>query len=155
MKRVALSPTHLCISPGPGVPSDAGVSKQMIERFAGEIPLFGVCLGHQALVEVFGGTIVRAERLMHGKTSAVAHDGRRLFDGLPNPFEAGRYHSLIAERERLPGELEVTAWTPEGESHGRAPPGARRRGRAVPPGKHPDARRPATDGRIPAARGEA
>ncbi len=117
-EAVTLAPTHLCISPGPGVPSDAGVSKQMIEHFAGVVPLFGVCLGHQALIEVFGGAIVRAERLMHGKTSAVEHDGRGLYDGLPNPFDAGRYHSLIAERERLPGKLEVTAWTPEGEVMG-------------------------------------
>ena len=117
-EAATLAPTHVCISPGPGVPSDAGVSKQMIERFVGEVPLLGVCLGHQALVEVFGGVIVRAERLMHGKTSAIEHDGRGLFDGLPNPFDAGRYHSLIAERERLPAELEVSAWTQEGEVMG-------------------------------------
>jgi anthranilate synthase/aminodeoxychorismate synthase-like glutamine amidotransferase len=114
----ALEPTHLCISPGPGTPAEAGVSMAMIERFAGRVPVLGVCLGHQALVEVFGGAIVRAGRLMHGKTSAVQHDGRGLFDGLPNPLEAGRYHSLIAERERLPDSLEVTAWTPEGEIMG-------------------------------------
>ncbi len=114
----ALEPTHLCISPGPGTPAQAGVSMAMIERFAGRVPVLGVCLGHQALVEVFGGAIVRAGRLMHGKTSTVQHDGRGLFDGLPNPLEAGRYHSLIAERERLPDALEVTAWTPEGEIMG-------------------------------------
>jgi anthranilate synthase/aminodeoxychorismate synthase-like glutamine amidotransferase len=115
---VALEPTHLCISPGPGTPADAGVSMQMIERFAGQVPVLGVCLGHQALVEVFGGAIVRAERLMHGKTSTVSHDGRGVFDGLPNPLEAGRYHSLIAKRDRIPVELEVTAWTAEDEVMG-------------------------------------
>jgi anthranilate synthase/aminodeoxychorismate synthase-like glutamine amidotransferase len=91
---------------------------RMIETFAGRVPVFGVCLGHQALVEVFGGRVVRAARLMHGKTSPVLHDGRGLFTGLPNPFEAGRYHSLIAERDQIPAELEVTAWTAEGEVMG-------------------------------------
>lgn len=114
----ALEPTHLCISPGPGTPADAGISLRMIEALAGRIPVFGVCLGHQSLVEVYGGRVVRAPRLMHGKTSPVLHDGRGLFTGLPSPFEAGRYHSLIAERERLPAELEVTAWTAEGEVMG-------------------------------------
>jgi anthranilate synthase/aminodeoxychorismate synthase-like glutamine amidotransferase len=114
----ALAPTHLCISPGPGTPADAGVSMQMIERFAGQMPVLGVCLGHQALIEVFGGEIVRAEHLMHGKTSTVCHDGRGVFEGLPNPLEAGRYHSLIAKRDRIPAELEVTAWTAEDEIMG-------------------------------------
>ena len=114
----ALEPTHLCISPGPGTPADAGVSMRMIERFAGDIPVLGVCLGHQALVEVFGGAIVRAPRLMHGKTSTVQHDGRGVFAGLSNPLQAGRYHSLIAERDRLPQSLDVTAWTQEGEIMG-------------------------------------
>jgi anthranilate synthase/aminodeoxychorismate synthase-like glutamine amidotransferase len=113
-----LEPTHLCISPGPGTPADAGISTRMIERFAGAIPVLGVCLGHQALVEVFGGRVGRAPRLMHGKTSLVQHDGKGLFEGLPNPFEAGRYHSLIAERGTLPRVLEVTAWTEEGEIMG-------------------------------------
>jgi anthranilate synthase/aminodeoxychorismate synthase-like glutamine amidotransferase len=117
-EAVALEPTHLCISPGPGTPADAGVSMKMIEHFAGEVPVLGVCLGHQALIEVFGGAIVRASRLMHGKTSTVRHDGRGVFAGLPNPLEAGRYHSLIAERERVPATLEVTAWTDEGEVMG-------------------------------------
>jgi anthranilate synthase/aminodeoxychorismate synthase-like glutamine amidotransferase len=114
----ALAPTHLCISPGPGTPADSGVSRRMIERFAGRIPLLGVCLGHQAIVEVFGGAVVRAPRLMHGKASEVRHDGRGLYEGMPQSFAAGRYHSLIAERDRLPGELEVTAWTEEGEIMG-------------------------------------
>ncbi|MBX5461942.1 MAG: aminodeoxychorismate/anthranilate synthase component II [Steroidobacteraceae bacterium] len=114
----ALAPTHLCISPGPGTPYDAGVSMDMIRAFAGRIPVFGVCLGHQSIVEVFGGKVVRAGRLMHGKTSRIEHDGRTLFEGLPNPCEIGRYHSLIAQPETLPAVLEVTARTPEGEIMG-------------------------------------
>jgi anthranilate synthase/aminodeoxychorismate synthase-like glutamine amidotransferase len=110
-----LSPTHLCISPGPGTPYDAGVSMDMIRAFKGRIPVLGVCLGHQSIVEVFGGKVVRAGRLMHGKTSSIAHDGRGLFAGLPQPCEVGRYHSLIAAPETLPAELEVCARTPEGE----------------------------------------
>jgi anthranilate synthase/aminodeoxychorismate synthase-like glutamine amidotransferase len=113
-----LSPSHLCISPGPGTPYDAGVSMEMIRAFAGQIPVFGVCLGHQSIVEVFGGKVVRAGRLMHGKTSTVEHDGRSLFAGLPQPCEVGRYHSLIAAPESLPPELEVTARTAEGEIMG-------------------------------------
>jgi para-aminobenzoate synthetase component 2 len=113
-----LSPSHLCISPGPGTPYDAGVSMDMIRAFAGRIPVFGVCLGHQSIVEVFGGKVVRAGRLMHGKTSTVEHDGRSLFAGLPQPCEVGRYHSLIAAPDSLPPELEVTARTPEGEIMG-------------------------------------
>ena len=114
----ALEPTHLCISPGPGTPSDAGISMQMIAAFAGKIPVFGVCLGHQSLVEVFGGKVVRAGRLMHGKTSMVTHDGKSLFHGMSQPFQAGRYHSLIAQPESLPATLAVTAQTPEGEIMG-------------------------------------
>jgi para-aminobenzoate synthetase component 2 len=114
----ALAPTHLCISPGPGTPYDAGVSMDMIRAFAGAVPVFGVCLGHQSIVEVFGGNVVRAGRLMHGKTSTVAHDARGLFAGLPQNCAVGRYHSLIAKPETLPTELEVTARTPEGEIMG-------------------------------------
>jgi para-aminobenzoate synthetase component 2 len=114
----ALEPTHLCISPGPGTPYDAGVSMDMIRAFAGSIPVFGVCLGHQSIVEVFGGKVVRAPRLMHGKTSSIAHDGKGLFAGLPQPCEVGRYHSLIAAPEHMPPELEVTATTAEGEIMG-------------------------------------
>ena len=110
--------THLVISPGPGTPRDAGVSMQMIEAFAGRIPIFGVCLGHQSLVEVFGGKVVRAPRLMHGKVSPVAHDGKGMFNGMPEPFQAGRYHSLIAEPSSMPDVLEVTARTAEGEIMG-------------------------------------
>ncbi|MGB5580798.1 MAG: aminodeoxychorismate/anthranilate synthase component II [Woeseia sp.] len=111
----ALQPTHLVISPGPGRPENAGVSIAMIAAFAGELPILGVCLGHQALVTHFGGEIVRAPRLMHGKTSPVNHDGKGIFSGLSQPFEAGRYHSLCAERERIPAALEITAQTAQGE----------------------------------------
>ena len=110
-----LAPSHLCISPGPGTPYDAGVSMDMIRAFAGRIPVLGVCLGHQAIVEVFGGKVVRADRLMHGKTSLVRHDQRTLFEGLPQPCEVGRYHSLIAAPATMPAELEVSARTAEGE----------------------------------------
>ena len=114
----ALAPTHLCISPGPGTPQQAGVSIAMIRAFAGRIPVFGVCLGHQSIAEAFGGRVVRAPRLMHGKTSPIEHDGRGVFAGIPNPCEVGRYHSLIAERDSLPTELVVTARTVEGEIMG-------------------------------------
>jgi anthranilate synthase/aminodeoxychorismate synthase-like glutamine amidotransferase len=110
--------THLVISPGPGTPRDAGVSMQMIRAFAGRVPIFGVCLGHQSLVEVFGGKVVRASRLMHGKVSPVRHDGRGVFSGMAQDFPAGRYHSLIAEPQSIPGVLEVTARTAEGEIMG-------------------------------------
>jgi anthranilate synthase component 2/para-aminobenzoate synthetase component 2 len=117
-EAMALAPSHLCISPGPGTPYDAGVSMEMIRAFAGRIPVLGVCLGHQSIVEVFGGKVVRAGRLMHGKTSLVTHDGRTLFAGLPEPCEVGRYHSLIAAPETLPAEIEVSAKTAEGEIMG-------------------------------------
>jgi anthranilate synthase/aminodeoxychorismate synthase-like glutamine amidotransferase len=110
--------THLCISPGPGTPRDAGVSMEMIRAFTGRLPILGVCLGHQSIVEVFGGEVVRAARLMHGKTSMVKHDGRTLFEGLDQPCEVGRYHSLIAEPASIPAELEVSAATAEGEIMG-------------------------------------
>jgi anthranilate synthase/aminodeoxychorismate synthase-like glutamine amidotransferase len=110
--------SHLVISPGPGTPRDAGISMRMIHAFAGRIPIFGVCLGHQSLVEVFGGKVVRAARLMHGKVSPVQHDGKGLFAGLPQDFEAGRYHSLIADAASMPAVLEVTARTAQGEIMG-------------------------------------
>jgi anthranilate synthase/aminodeoxychorismate synthase-like glutamine amidotransferase len=110
--------SHLVISPGPGRPRDAGVSMPMIEAFAGRIPIFGVCLGHQSLVEVFGGRVVRAARLMHGKVSPVQHDGKGVFSGMAQDFQAGRYHSLIAEPESISAVLEVTARTPQGEIMG-------------------------------------
>jgi anthranilate synthase/aminodeoxychorismate synthase-like glutamine amidotransferase len=110
--------THLCISPGPGTPQDAGVSMAMVRAFAGRLPIFGVCLGHQAITEVFGGEVVRAPRLMHGKTSFVKHDARTVFEGLSQPCEVGRYHSLIAAPASIPPELEVSAITTEGEIMG-------------------------------------
>jgi anthranilate synthase/aminodeoxychorismate synthase-like glutamine amidotransferase len=114
-EATALAPSHLCISPGPGTPYDAGLSMDMIRAFAGRIPVLGVCLGHQSIVEVFGGKVVRADRLMHGKTSRVEHDGQTLFAGLPQPCEVGRYHSLIAAPASLPASLEVCARTSQGE----------------------------------------
>jgi anthranilate synthase/aminodeoxychorismate synthase-like glutamine amidotransferase len=114
----ALEPTHLCISPGPGTPRDAGVSIEMIKAFAGRIPVLGVCLGHQSIVEALGGDVVRAGRLMHGKVSMVEHDGVGIFAGVPRPFQAGRYHSLIAKPDTLPAVLEVSAITAEGEIMG-------------------------------------
>jgi anthranilate synthase/aminodeoxychorismate synthase-like glutamine amidotransferase len=114
----ALQPTHLCISPGPGTPQGAGVSMDMIRAFAGHIPVLGVCLGHQSIVEVFGGEVVRAGRLMHGKVSPVQHDAKGVFAGAPQPMAVGRYHSLIAKPGTLPSILEVTARTAEGEIMG-------------------------------------
>jgi len=113
-----LDPTHLVISPGPGRPEDAGVSLAMIAAFAERVPVLGICLGHQSLVHHFGGEIVRAERLMHGKTSLAKHDGKTIFEGLPQPLEVGRYHSLCALRESLPAVLELTAETDRGEIMG-------------------------------------
>ena len=117
-EALAHKPSHLVISPGPGTPHDAGISMRMIQAFTGKIPIFGVCLGHQSLVEVFGGKVVRAARLMHGKVSPVMHDGKGLYAGLPQNFAAGRYHSLIAEPASIPAVLEVTARTQEGEIMG-------------------------------------
>ena len=111
----ALKPTHLCISPGPGTPQRAGVSMAMVRAFAGIVPVFGVCLGHQSIVEVFGGKVVRARRLMHGKTSRISHDGRTVFEGLPQDCEVGRYHSLIADNSKMPAALEISARTQEDE----------------------------------------
>jgi len=114
----ALKPDRIVISPGPCTPKEAGVSVATITRMAGIVPILGVCLGHQSIGEAFGGDVVRAERLMHGKTSMISHDGRTIFKGLPNPFEATRYHSLIVKRSTLPSCLEVTAETAEGEIMG-------------------------------------
>ena len=111
---LALKPTHLVISPGPGRPEDAGVSLEMIAAFAAKVPVLGVCLGHQCIVQQQGGEIVRAERLMHGKTSEIKHDGKTVFEGISQPFEVGRYHSLCAEVESLPDTLVVTAETDSG-----------------------------------------
>lgn len=115
---LALAATHLVISPGPGRPEDAGVSLAMIAAFAGRVPILGVCLGHQSIVQQQGGEIVRAERLMHGKTSMVSHDSASIFEDLSNPFEVGRYHSLCAEESSLPESLQITAQTDRGEIMG-------------------------------------
>jgi para-aminobenzoate synthetase component 2 len=115
---LSLNPTHLVISPGPGRPEDAGISLEMIAAFEGRVPVLGVCLGHQSLVQHYGGRIVSAARLMHGKTSPIEHDGKSLFAGLPQPCEVGRYHSLAAERDSIPAMLEVTARTSGGEIMG-------------------------------------
>ena len=117
-RALELGPTHLVISPGPGRPEDAGVSLAMIDVFSERVPMLGVCLGHQCLVSHFGGDIVRADRLMHGKTSMVKHDNQTVFAGLSQPFEAGHYHSLCANHASLPGNLELTAETEEGEIMG-------------------------------------
>jgi anthranilate synthase component 2 len=107
----ALDPSAIVISPGPGTPDEAGVSMEIIAKLGGAIPIFGVCLGHQAIGQVFGGKVVRAKQIMHGKTSMIHHDGRGVFRDLPNPFEATRYHSLVVEQSSLPECLEVSAWT--------------------------------------------
>lgn len=111
------APSHIVISPGPGVPEDGGISNAVIRAFHREIPILGVCLGHQCIGQIFGGIVARAPRVMHGKTSAIHHDGRGLFRDIPNPFHAGRYHSLIVH-EPLPADLQVTARTAEGEVMG-------------------------------------
>jgi len=113
-----MSPAHIIISPGPGRPENAGISCEVIRRFAGAIPILGVCLGHQAIGFVYGCRIVRAGRLMHGKTSSIRHDGTGIFSGLPQGFSATRYHSLIVDRSSVPACLRVTAWTDEGEVMG-------------------------------------
>ncbi|AKM17450.1 Aminodeoxychorismate/anthranilate synthase component 2 [Geobacillus stearothermophilus] len=110
-----LHPDFIMISPGPCTPNEAGISLAVIDRFAGRIPIFGVCLGHQAIAQAFGGRVIRAPRLMHGKTSSVYHDGETIFRGVPSPFTATRYHSLIVEKETLPDCFIVSAWTDEDE----------------------------------------
>ncbi len=109
-----LGPERICISPGPCTPNEAGISCEVISAFGEEVPIFGVCLGHQSIGQVYGGEVVRAKELMHGKTSMIHHEGRSVFKGLSNPFEATRYHSLIVKKESLPDCLEVTAWTEDG-----------------------------------------
>jgi para-aminobenzoate synthetase component 2 len=109
-----LAPNHILISPGPCTPNEAGISLALLERFKGEIPIFGVCLGHQAMGQAFGGDVIRADLLMHGNTSQISHDSRTIFEGLPSPFTATRYHSLIVKRETLPDCLEISAETDDG-----------------------------------------
>jgi anthranilate synthase component 2 len=111
---LALSPERIVISPGPGTPDQAGITLDLIRRAAGRIPVLGVCLGHQALGQAFGGEVRRAPKLMHGKTSQIHHDGRRVFARLPDPFTATRYHSLVVERDSVPESLEISAWTDDG-----------------------------------------
>jgi anthranilate synthase component 2 len=113
-----LRPGHIVISPGPCTPNEAGISVDTVKRFGGKIPLLGVCLGHQGIGQAYGGHIVHAKRIMHGKTSMIHHTGEGVFAGLPSPFEATRYHSLVIERESLPVCLELTAWTDDGEIMG-------------------------------------
>ena len=114
----ALAPERICISPGPCTPNEAGISLDLIREFGPTTPILGVCLGHQSIGQVYGGEVVRADRLMHGKTSPIHHNGTSVFKGLPSPFEATRYHSLIVKRDTLPDCLEITAWTEEGEIMG-------------------------------------
>jgi anthranilate synthase component 2 len=114
----ALNPQHIVVSPGPCTPTEAGVSVAVIQQFSGRIPILGVCLGHQSIGQAFGGRIVHARQLMHGKTSLIYHHSNSVFTGLPNPFTATRYHSLVIERESLPECLEITAWTDDGEIMG-------------------------------------
>jgi|SRR4051794_2493222 anthranilate synthase/aminodeoxychorismate synthase-like glutamine amidotransferase len=111
----ALAPNHICISPGPCTPREAGISKEVIITFGAKIPVLGVCLGHQCIAEAYGGNVVRAERLMHGKSCMISHNGSTLFSDLANPFEAGRYHSLVVERSSFPEPLEITAKSDDGE----------------------------------------
>lgn len=113
-----LQPDHLLLSPGPCTPYEAGITLDVISHFKGKVPIFGVCLGHQAIGQAFGGNVVRAEQLMHGKTSPIYHEGQSVFAGLPSPFTATRYHSLLVDRESLPDCLEITASTEEGEIMG-------------------------------------
>lgn len=107
----AKSPSHIVISPGPCTPNEAGVSMEVITQFAGKIPLLGICLGHQSIAQAFGGRIIRADKVMHGKTSAIHHNGLGVFNGLENPFQATRYHSLVVDQRQLPKDFEITAWT--------------------------------------------
>ena len=114
----AMAPERICISPGPKAPKDAGISLDILREFKGKLPILGVCLGHQAIGEAFGGNVIRAKQVMHGKTSLIAHTGEGVFKGLPSPFTVIRYHSLAIERSSLPDCLEVTAWTDDGEIMG-------------------------------------
>jgi len=133
----ALKPERIVISPGPCTPKEAGISIDVIKHFAGKVPVLGVCLGHQSIGEAFGGDVIRAPYLMHGKTSMIQHDNRTIFKGLPNPFEATRYHSLIIKRETLPAALEISAWTDDGIIMGVRHKQFKVEGVPVPPRIHP------------------
>ncbi|MFL2535691.1 MAG: anthranilate synthase component II [Candidatus Azotimanducaceae bacterium] len=122
-----LAPEHIVISPGPCTPNEAGISLSVIKRFAGQIPMLGICLGHQSIGQHFGGSIIRAPAVMHGKTSMIHHKGIGVFEGLPNPFRATRYHSLVIDPEQMPNGLEVTAWTESDDGHFDAVMGVRHR----------------------------
>ena len=124
-EAAALQPESLIISPGPGTPDDAGVSLEFIRHFTGRVPILGICLGHQCIVQACGGTISRADRVMHGKTSRVYHDGQTIYEGLSNPFEATRYHSLTAREDTLPPSLKIASYTSSGEIMGVRMPGER------------------------------
>ena len=113
----ALDPDHIVISPGPCTPNEAGVSVEVLKQFAGKKPLFGICLGHQSIAQAFGGYVIRAKEVMHGKTSMIHHNNQGVFQGLPNPFEATRYHSLVIDKDRLPDCLEITAWTEDADGN--------------------------------------
>lgn len=115
---IQMSPDHIVISPGPCTPNEAGVSLELIGKLGGKIPILGVCLGHQAIGQAYGGNVIRAQKLMHGKTSVIHHDGKTIFEGIESPFTATRYHSLIVERDSLPECLEISAWTEQGEIMG-------------------------------------
>jgi anthranilate synthase/aminodeoxychorismate synthase-like glutamine amidotransferase len=117
-EAVELNPAKVLVSPGPCTPKEAGISCDIIREFGPRLPVFGVCLGHQSIGDVYGGNVIRADRLMHGKTSPIIHEGKSVFKGLPSPFDATRYHSLIIERDSIPDCLEITAWTAEGEIMG-------------------------------------
>ena len=117
-KIKSLKPSHIVISPGPCTPKEAGVSVPLIKELAGSVPILGVCLGHQSIGAAFGGNIIRAKTIMHGKTSEIKHDGKTIFKNLPNPFTATRYHSLVIEKETCPSVLEITAWSDDGEIMG-------------------------------------
>ena len=145
----AMKPDRICISPGPKTPGEAGVSVDILRQFQGKLPILGVCLGHQAIGAAFGGKVIRAKQVMHGKTSLIAHTGVGVFKDLPSPFTVIRYHSLAIERASLPGCLEVTAWTDDGEIMGVRHKEFDHRGRAVPPRVDPVGARPQAAAELP------
>ncbi len=150
-----MHPDRIVLSPGPCTPQEAGISIELVRHFAGKVPILGVCLGHQAMGAAFGGEIVRAANLMHGKTSQVLHDNKTIFQDLPMPMTATRYHSLIVEEKSLPAELEISAYTTESDGsardHGTAAPAVSRRGRAVSSRERADGRRKKADQQFPRA----